>query len=384
MTMNKNKLPALLLPLLLIGAPLLLAQDHYVMSLLVASMVIGGIALSWALLGNLGGMISFGHAAFFGVGAYTSAVLSMKFGVPVLLGLLLGGVGALIAALAMLPVLRLRGPYFALAILAYAHIFRILATEWTSMTGGSGGLSNIARLPTVMGVDLSSKIGAYFVILLIVAVFALVYARVRESHYGLALRAMHESEDATRVVGVNSTVLKGMMLLLSAFMCGVVGAFNAHYISFLEPDYAFSALWVTIPIVAAIFGGYRSITGPVVGAVVVYLLDQLVFKNIIPSGHQLVLGALLVAATEQGICALTLGSEPEELLRQLQDRFPHADLAPGDAAFEQTLAQVLTALDDPRQGAALPLDVRGTAFQQRVWQALRAVPPHPPHGRVHE
>ncbi|QBP74511.1 branched-chain amino acid ABC transporter permease [Herbaspirillum huttiense] len=295
MTMNKNKLPALLLPLLLIGAPLLLAQDHYVMSLLVASMVIGGIALSWALLGNLGGMISFGHAAFFGVGAYTSAVLSMKFGVPVLLGLLLGGVGALVAALAMLPVLRLRGPYFALAILAYAHIFRILATEWTSMTGGSGGLSNIARLPTVMGVDLSSKIGAYFVILLIVVVFALVYARVRESHYGLALRAMHESEDATRVVGVNSTVLKGMMLLLSAFMCGVVGAFNAHYISFLEPDYAFSALWVTIPIVAAIFGGYRSITGPVVGAVVVYLLDQLVFKNIIPSGHQLVLGALLVA-----------------------------------------------------------------------------------------
>jgi branched-chain amino acid transport system permease protein len=295
MTMNKNKLPALLLPLLLIGAPLLLAQDHYVMSLLVASMVIGGIALSWALLGNLGGMISFGHAAFFGVGAYTSAVLSMKFGVPVLLGLLLGGVGALIAALAMLPVLRLRGPYFALAILAYAHIFRILATEWTSMTGGSGGLSNIARLPTVMGVDLSSKIGAYFVILLIVALFALVYARLRESHYGLALRAMHESEDATRVVGVNSTVLKGMMLLLSAFMCGVVGAFNAHYISFLEPDYAFSALWVTIPIVAAIFGGYRSITGPVVGAVVVYLLDQLVFKNIIPSGHQLVLGALLVA-----------------------------------------------------------------------------------------
>ncbi|UWE18225.1 bifunctional DNA-binding transcriptional regulator/O6-methylguanine-DNA methyltransferase Ada [Herbaspirillum huttiense] len=87
------------------------------------------------------------------------------------------------------------------------------------------------------------------------------------------------------------------------------------------------------------------------------------------------LGALLVAATEQGICALTLGSEPEELLRQLQDRFPHADLAPGDAAFEQTLAQVLTALDDPQQGAALPLDVRGTAFQQRVWQALRAVPP---------
>ncbi|WP_413459740.1 bifunctional DNA-binding transcriptional regulator/O6-methylguanine-DNA methyltransferase Ada [Herbaspirillum huttiense] len=87
------------------------------------------------------------------------------------------------------------------------------------------------------------------------------------------------------------------------------------------------------------------------------------------------LGALLVAATGQGICAVTLGQEPELLVQQLQDRFPHADLAPGDAAFEQTLAQVLAALEDPRQGAALPLDVRGTAFQQRVWQALRAVPP---------
>ena len=87
------------------------------------------------------------------------------------------------------------------------------------------------------------------------------------------------------------------------------------------------------------------------------------------------LGASLVAATEQGICAVALGSEPEPLLQQLQDRFPHADLAPGDAAFEQTLAQVLAALDDPRQGTALPLDIRGTAFQQRVWQALRAVPP---------
>ncbi len=87
------------------------------------------------------------------------------------------------------------------------------------------------------------------------------------------------------------------------------------------------------------------------------------------------LGALLVAATGQGICAVTLGSEPAALVQQLQDRFPQADLAPGDASFEHTLAQVLAALDDPRQGAALPLDVRGTAFQQRVWQALRAVPP---------
>lgn len=278
-----------------IGVPLAFGGNNYVMSLVVASMVIGGIALSWALLGNLGGMVSFGHAAFFGVGAYTSAVLSMKFGVPVFLALVLGGAGAVVAALVMLPVLRLRGPYFALAILAYAHIFRILATEWTTVTGGSAGLSRIPALPAMLGVDFSSKTGAYLLILTIVLAFAALYHAIRASHYGLALRAMHESEDATRVVGVNSTMLKGAMLLVSAFMCGVIGAFNAHYINFLEPDYAFSGLWVTIPIVAAIFGGYRTIIGPIVGAVVVYLVDQLIFKSIIPQGHQLVLGLLLVA-----------------------------------------------------------------------------------------
>ena len=293
--MKFNKTIAVMLLTVYVAVPLVFGSDHYVMSLVVASMVIGGVALSWALLGNLGGMVSFGHAAFFGVGAYVSSILSLKLGVPVLVSILLGGVGAVVASLAMLPVLRLRGPYFALAILAYAHIFRILSTQWTSVTGGAGGLSNIPRLPEILGYDLSSKTGGYFVILTIVLAFAAIYQFIRHSHYGLALRAMHESEDATRVVGVNSTLLKGLMLLVSAFMCGVVGAFNAHYINFLEPEYAFSGIWVTLPIVAAIFGGYRTITGPIVGAVVVYLIDQLIFKNLIPSGHQLVLGVLLVA-----------------------------------------------------------------------------------------
>jgi len=302
-----NKLLIAVLAAVYVLVPVLLGGDAYVMSLVIASLVIGGIALSWALLGNLGGMVSFGHAAFFGVGAYTSAVLSMQYGLPIFLGLLMGGVGAVVSAVLMLPVLRLRGPYFALAILAYAHIFRILATEWESVTGGSAGIASIPQLPTIFGIDFSTKIGNYLVILTIVLVFAWIYDRIRRSPQGLALRAMHDSEDATRVVGVNNTLLKALMLLVSAFMCGVVGAFNAHYINFLEPDYAFSALWVTIPIVAAIFGGYRTITGPLVGAVVVYLVDQLFVKNIMPTGHQLVLGLVLVVmiiASPDGLLGL--------------------------------------------------------------------------------
>ncbi|SFL59486.1 branched-chain amino acid ABC transporter permease [Rugamonas rubra] len=277
------------------AVPLLLGADHYVMSLLVAALVVAAVAQSWALLGNLGGMVSFGHSAFFGVGAYASALATARLGVPVAAGLAIGAGAALLAAALMLPLLRLRGPYFALAVLACAQILRILATEWRGLTGGAGGLANIAPLPALLGQAAGGKLAAYLLIASIVLLFALGYARLRASHYGLALRAMHDGEDATGVLGVDTTLLKGLMLLLSGAMCGLAGAFNAHYIGFLEPDYAFAAAWVTLPVVAAILGGYRGVAGPVLGALAVYLLDQLLFKALLPSGHQLVLGALLVA-----------------------------------------------------------------------------------------
>jgi len=280
---------------LYVGVPYVLAGNLYLMSMIVAALTIGGIALAWALLGNLGGLVSFGHAAFFGVGAYASALLVMKSGWPIAFAVVAGGVFAALSAALVLPALRLRGPYFALAVLAYAHIFRIVATEWKGLTNGAGGLSNIPRFPVIFGYDFASKTGGYWIVLSLVLAFVLVYWRVRASHYGTALRAMLHSEDATRAVGVNSTLLKALMLFLSAFMTGVMGAFNAHYINFLEPDYAFSGLWTMLPIVAAIFGGYRTLFGPIIGAVVVYLVDQLVFKAVMPIGHQIVLGALLTA-----------------------------------------------------------------------------------------
>ena len=275
--------------------PYALQGNSYLLSLTVSALIVAGIAVAWALLGNLGGMVSFGHAAFFGIGAYSSALLTMKAGWPVLLAMPVAGLFASLSSLAMLPALRLSGPYFALAILAYAHIFRILATEFTSLTNGSGGLSSIPGLPSVVQLDFLAGLGPYLLILTLVLAFCLIYARVRASYYGIALRAMHDSEDATRVVGVNSVMLKSWMLLLSAFMTGIIGAFNAHIINFLEPDYAFHGSWSVLPIVAAIFGGYRTVTGPMIGAVVIYMLDQLVFKSMLSSGHQIILGIVLAA-----------------------------------------------------------------------------------------
>lgn len=299
---------AIILVLLYGVVPFALGGNNYIMSIIVASLTIAGIALAWALLGNLGGMVSFGHAAFFGVGAYISALLTMKLHVPVFPAMLIAGIGSSVVSIAVLPALRLSGPYFALAILAYCHIFKVMATEFSSITGGAGGLLGIPVLPTVLGFNFSSKIGGYVVITTIVLIFVAIYARIRNSYYGFALKAMHESEDATRVVGVHATFLKALMLFLSAFMTGVVGAFNSHYINFLEPDYAFNNSWTMLPVVAAIFGGYRSLTGPIVGAVVIYTVDQLFFKNYIPSGHQIILGALLgimILFSPEGLMPLT-------------------------------------------------------------------------------
>lgn len=278
-----------------LSVPLAFGANGYVMGLFVSSLILAGVALAWALLGNLGGMVSFGHAAFFGVGAYTSALLAVKLALPVPLAILCGGLGAGLCSLLMLPALRLSGPYFALAILAYSQIFRILATEASGITGGAAGLQRIPALPTVLGFDLSTRTGSYLLLVVVLALFALVYAAIRASSVGIALRAMGESEDATRVVGVNAVMLKGWMLVLSAVMTGIFGALNAHIINFLEPDYAFSGVWSLMPIVSAIVGGYRSVLGPIVGAVAIYLFDQVIAKAFIPVGHQILLGLVLAA-----------------------------------------------------------------------------------------
>lgn len=313
--MSQTSSPVLSVRSLALGAglvvvallPLAAGASPYMLGLLISALILAGLALSWALLGNLGGMVSFGHAAFFGVGSYASALLAARLGVPVLLAIPLAGLIATISSLAMLPALRLSGPYFALAILAYAQIFRILATEATWLTGGAAGLQRYPGLPTLFGFNLAERHGSYVLVLAMVVICAIIYVAIRRSHVGIALRAIAESEDATRVVGVNSTLLKTWMLMLSAFIAGMFGALNAHIIGFLEPDYAFSGIWSVMPIIAAVFGGYRTVLGPVLGAIVIYMFDQVVAKSLIPVGHQILLGillAIMVLVAPNGLAGL--------------------------------------------------------------------------------
>ncbi len=286
--------------------PALAAGNDFVLGLLVAALTIAGVSVAWAMLANLGGLVSFGHAAFFGLGGYASALLSMKAGCPVPAALVLGGVAAAAGGAVALPALRLRGPYFALALLAYSQVLRIAVSD-LRFTGGAAGLLSIPRLPAWGRLDLASRLGTYLLAATLVLLATAAYDAVHRSTYGLALRAMHDSELATRAVGVASTRLKAAMLLASAFVTGVMGALNAHVIGFLEPPYAFSGDWTLLPIVGAILGGYRTLWGPALGALVMFLADQLLFKALLPYGHQLVLGVLLgavILVAPEGVASL--------------------------------------------------------------------------------
>jgi len=309
---------ALVVLLAYAAGPLLFSQPHLAQPL-IAALVIAGIAVPWAMLSTLGGLVSFGHAVFFGVGAYASGLLALRAGWSPLFSIPAAGLITVVASVAVLPALRLRGAYFALGIFAYAAVFRILVAEAEWLTGGPAGLMSIPRLPRLalgpVTLDLSSKVGNYWVILTLVVASILVYSMLRRSVYGLALLAMGESEDATRVIGVPSTWLKAGVFILSGLFTGMAGGFNAHFINFLEPDYAFSGYWSVLPVVAALFGGSRTLAGPAVGAVVIYLLDQLLFKSLLPHGHEIVFGVLLVTA---------ILTSPDGLLPLVAARLRHA------------------------------------------------------------
>ncbi|WP_297322210.1 branched-chain amino acid ABC transporter permease [uncultured Bartonella sp.] len=304
-------IPVVCLILVVIIMPFFL-NDYYLMTM-ISSLVIAGLALSWAMLSNLGGMTSFGHSAFFGIASYATTIFSIRYGIPIFLAIPFAGVIASLSAVLMLPIIRLSGSYFALAILAYAQIFNTIAVELPELTNGSAGIASIPPLPEIFGVDFSQRFGAFFLMLAIILVIVLIYSLILKSRSGLALKAISESEDACLVVGVNAVKLKFFILLLSAFIAGIIGAFNTHIVGSINPDDAFSSNWSLLPIIAAIFGGARTLWGPVIGAVVVYLFDQIVAKEFFAIvfntsvGHQIILGiilALLILIAPNGLLSI--------------------------------------------------------------------------------
>lgn len=285
--------------ILVLILPFLLSFSPYYLSIFITALILGAVSIAWNLLAGLCGQVSFGHAAFFGLGAYTSAIVVTKLGWSPYLAMIMGGCsGALGSLLIGLPAFRLRGPYFALAILGFAEVLKLLAMNMTWLTEGSQGIMNIPALPEVqigslvIEFNLSRTTNYYLAAGLMLVIYLTTYF-IRRSNLGLAMAAVHGDEETAAAIGVSVVRTKALALATSAFGTALMGAFYAHYVRFLTPDSAFDGAWSVMPIVGSLFGGMHTLIGPMLGALLITGLDEFLFKKLFETGHKLFFGLLL-------------------------------------------------------------------------------------------
>ena len=276
---------ALLATALLVIYPLLVS-NRFFLHLSIMVLLYALLGMSWNLLGGYTGQISFGHAAFFGTGAYTSTILLLRFGISPWLGMFAGAVLALLLSLPLgWLTFRLRGPYFALSTLAFAEIVRVIVFNWDALTGGGDGLNILS--------DLGGIVRFYYIILaLAIAAFLVIRAFVR-SRWGYFLNAIREDEDAAEALGVPATRMKVIALVVSAFFVALGGSFFASYQLYINPDLVYESQISIQMIVVTIVGGIGTLEGPAVGALIIVPLSEY-FRSLSPVANPLIYGLFIV------------------------------------------------------------------------------------------
>ncbi|MHB8880972.1 MAG: branched-chain amino acid ABC transporter permease [Thermodesulfovibrionales bacterium] len=281
------------LPLLIAGilAVLpLIGLSSYWMHILILVIMWSVIGMAWNLLGGYCGQVSFGHAAFFGVGAYTAGILYNKAGMSAWWGLPASiVVVALFALLIGYICLRLKGPFFALGTLAMGVILRVTAENLTTITEGDLGIMIRERT----WIDKTY----YFYIILILAVASFfVVKKVIESKLGYYFVAIREDQDAAESLGINTTFYKTIALSLSAVITGLAGAFYTNYMGYIDPKIVFALHDISIvTIMVVMVGGVATFWGPFVGAIIMVFLAELI-RSIpkLGAAHHTFFGILLI------------------------------------------------------------------------------------------
>ena len=239
-----------------------------------------GLALAWNIAGGYAGLISFGHAAFFGVGAYTSTILLVHFNVSPWIGIWCGALlSAVFGAVLALVCARLRGPFFILSTLAFAEVVRIGALNWASLTGGPEGLS-IPPTPSLFNMVFTSKT-TYAALMLSYAVFVYAITKALEaSRYGYYLFAIRDDEVAASAAGVNPLLGRTSAMALSASLTGIGGSLFAQYFLYLDPTFVISPeLSFQFALLPAV-GGLGTAIGPVLGSFLITPLSELLRSHL--------------------------------------------------------------------------------------------------------
>jgi len=254
------------------------------------------IGQSWNIAGGFAGQLSFGHAAFFGIGAYCSTILQLKFGVNPWLGLpasVAGGAlaGALIALLSFRA--GLRGSYFALITLAFAEAFRIIANSLAITGGGVGLLIPMQR--SAANFQFPSRIGFYYVIAALAVLSIAVALWLKRSRFGARLAAIRENEDAARALGIDTFREKVKVMALSGGMCAAGGTFYAQYFLYIDPAVAFGVDKSVEMLLVTMIGGAGTVYGPLIGSLLLTLVGEVTRNLTEAQGLSLIIyGCLLV------------------------------------------------------------------------------------------
>lgn len=284
--MNKNNLLILLTAAAISILLPLVVRAPYHRHILIVILIWAILGTAWNLLGGYAGQVSFGHAAFFGLGAYAAGLLFFHFEISPWWGLLLG---PLVATVIGIPIglicFRLRGPYFALAMLALGEIFRLVFTNWVSFTNGARG---ILILPVI-----TSKLPYYYIALAILTLSLFTVYALINSKWGYYFVSIREDQDAAESLGIPSTRYKMYAFLPSAFFTGLAGAFYMNYLAFIDPHVVFSLSDISVMVILVVMlGGVATLWGPFIGAAIYIALNE-IFRAQLGSASVLAFGILV-------------------------------------------------------------------------------------------
>ncbi len=268
-------------PIAVMGLLPLVFPGSYSLTVLILSVLHAMHAVGLCLLVGHAGQISLGHGGFYGLAAYTSAILSVRYALPVEVAMA-GGVGltVVVAALLGLPTLRLRGHALAMATLGLGIILNILFTEAVELTGGPSGFVGIPRL-SFAGVVVDRDGAVYGLLVAVLGAMMALATNILNSRVGRALRTLHGSEAAAEAMGVDVAQAKRVVFVLSAGFSALAGVLYAHYLTFIAPS-SFGFLFSVELIVMVVLGGMTSIPGAVAGAFLVTWLPEVLraFENV--------------------------------------------------------------------------------------------------------
>ena len=251
----------------------MLGFSQYVYRVCVISVLYAILAMSLNLIAGVAGQISLGHIAFYGIGAYTSALLCVNFGISVWLGILAAFVVTMLFGLFIaIPTLKLSGGYLAILTMSFAEIIRLILLNWTDVTRGPMGILNIPK-PSIFGFEIDSSVSFLYLVLVVALIVYIALHNIIRSKFGRNLKALRDDEISSESMGIDVYRHKVIAFVISSGIAGIAGALYASYMEFIDPT-SFVSDESTVILSMVVLGGMGNMNGSIIAAVLLTVLPE--------------------------------------------------------------------------------------------------------------